>query len=150
LKLSCTTIDTLEINNSKHASILNQFKTWDCNYDSTSSVPGLFDRWYDYFYKLTWDEILNDSTKENVKLPGDPITIQLLNEDSKMKYFDLVDITATNREWKRHYSPSFRFSTRISHQTSIQKLGGIQKSKYFTYGKNPSIRDSIHQQLWRC
>jgi penicillin amidase len=83
-------LDTIEINNSKHASILNQFKTWDCNYDSTSRIPGLFDRWYDYFYKLTWDEILNDSTKENVKLPGDPITIQMLNEDSKMKYFDMT------------------------------------------------------------
>lgn len=52
-------------------------------YDSTAIEPVLFDLWFDYFYRLTWDELVEDSTKRNVKLPSDLNTIQLLQENHK-------------------------------------------------------------------
>ena len=85
-----TIFDSAMIQNSKYSKILQQFKSWNFMYDSTAIEPVLFDLWFDYFYRLTWDELVEDSTKRNVKLPSDLNTIQLLQEKSQSKYFNLV------------------------------------------------------------
>ena len=85
-----TIFDSTMIQNSKYSKLLQQFKSWNFMYDSTAIEPVLFDLWFDYFYRLTWDELVEDSTKRNVKLPSDLNTIQLLQEKSQSKYFNLV------------------------------------------------------------
>lgn len=64
---------------------------WDRNYDSNSVAPVYFDLWSDYFHKLVWDEIYQDTTKKFVAVPNDQNTIELMKANSNHIYFDLVN-----------------------------------------------------------
>lgn len=82
-------VDTSTIKNSPHYTLYQSLQNWNCNYDSTSREALVFDVWFDALYKNTWDELLQDTMKKNIKLPSDQSTIELLKNNPRFRFFDI-------------------------------------------------------------
>jgi penicillin amidase len=74
--------------NEKNKSIYFELKQWDYNYDSNQMAPVYFDRWFDYFHDMVWDELLLDTTKKAVAVPTDQSTIAFMKMKPEHGYFD--------------------------------------------------------------
>lgn len=77
--------------------MLQMLRDWDMKFDKDSKAPILFYSWWKNIYKLTWDEI--DAIAENraVYKPGDWRTIEMIQEDSSSKYFDIQETEAKEK-----------------------------------------------------
>ncbi len=67
---------------------LTTLKLWDYNYERGERAAVLFSIWYKKFYELTWDEIY--AIKVPTLFPKSRRTINLLEEDPKHKFFDVL------------------------------------------------------------
>ncbi|MCC6752790.1 MAG: penicillin acylase family protein [Saprospiraceae bacterium] len=66
--------------------IARRLQTWDLVYDSSSVEAVWYDRWFEVFQRLVWDEVLDTPA---VARPGEVATMELLRRQPESPWFDL-------------------------------------------------------------
>lgn len=89
LPLFINNLDTNSLTFDEKA-FVGKLESWNKNYDSSSIEATQFDIWFQEFYKLVWDEITQDTLRKYTSLPSEQTTINVMNSDPGIKYFDLI------------------------------------------------------------
>lgn len=84
-------LTNLDSNNRRHR-LAKKLSRWNFHYDANSESPVVFDKWFDAFQKLLWDEIYVQKAKVDLPDPDAWVTINLIESQTKNKFFD-VDST---------------------------------------------------------
>jgi len=75
----------------KDKKFLHQLKQWDCSYDKDDQLATFFEDWWGQIEYGTWDELVRYS--RFIKNPDDVILLELIQQDSKNTYFDVLSTT---------------------------------------------------------
>ncbi|HHS95882.1 MAG TPA: penicillin acylase family protein, partial [Phaeodactylibacter sp.] len=68
---------------------LRQLDQWSCRYDAESTEAILFEEWFDYFYDMTWDEMIAAQKQKDILFPEEWRTIFLLENYPNNIFFDI-------------------------------------------------------------
>lgn len=67
---------------------LDILKKWDYEYKGTSAGPVIFGKWFNLFYKNTWDEIYAIDDTLKIQYPSSRLLIKTLKDNPENIYFD--------------------------------------------------------------
>ncbi len=70
---------------------VEELERWDCRYEAHSTVAPVYEVWFDTCYVRTWDEMLDDSSRQALLLPERWRFIELLENDPNSPFFDRKD-----------------------------------------------------------
>lgn len=69
--------------------VARRLAKWDYRYKATSINAVVFDRWFDAFHKLLWDEIYTKQKSLSLPNPDVWVTVNLIEQDKNNKYYDI-------------------------------------------------------------
>lgn len=78
-----------------HSEVVEILSKWDYQYSVDAQAPVLFEIWWDTLYESIWDEM--SQTPLPIQKPEAWRTIQLLEQETESKWFDMVNTSATER-----------------------------------------------------
>lgn len=86
--------------NEKGKQILNDLKKWNYRYKKESLAPAYFTEWFQQFYNLTWDEVVDNKDYDYVLKPRHWRTVFMLRDSLTAPYFDIktTDNIETGKE----------------------------------------------------
>ena len=73
---------------------LKMLRAWDLRYEANSTAAGIFNKWWNEIYDLTWKDEF-DKKGSNLRRPSRDRTIQLLLKQPTAKWFDDVSTPST-------------------------------------------------------
>jgi len=88
LPLLLGTLDKSSLSDSQQ-SLVSFLEEWDYYNNPDSKGASLFEIWFDAFYAMVWDEMLNSEVA--LPYPDEYKTIQLMETDPNFKYFDNLE-----------------------------------------------------------
>lgn len=124
-------ISTCKIPN-KYKSLIDSLRVWNYRNNKNSYVPTIFHNWWFSFHKETWDEI--SSFKTRVLMPDQTITLDLLKNNLKNKWFD-VKLTTSKESAKEVLIKTLfdELSYYVEGKNSKENLWGIAKNTKFDH-----------------
>ena len=109
-------LDALDTNKvAAHQEIVNALKNWNYQYDVNSQSAVFFERWYQSFYRLTFDEIYAQDSIQDMLFPDSWRLIEIAETDPNNKYFD------------RQSSSQIENLTDIANQSFDQMIEDLQE-----------------------
>ena len=104
--------------------IISTLAEWDYVYDKSAQAPIYFEEWYGAYYNMVWDEMLERSSTEVIRMPESWHTIALTKEQPNHDYFD-IDSTEVVESAMDIVQKSF--------EDMISKIDSIEENKWSNY-----------------
>ncbi len=77
--------------------LLTSLEKWDYMYDADQEAPTIFELWWYYLYKMTWDEFAQADDQAPMLYPNKFETVELMQQEPQSAFFDRI-VTSNTQE----------------------------------------------------